>query len=142
MNNKIGNRKEGVFVTIYYEGELRGCIGTIKPKKKTLAEEIIANAVGAAFNDARFEPLTEDDLDKIIITVDVVVDLIPVLSIDDLNADIYGVMVEADDKHAVVLPKLPGVLTPERQIEICKRKAGIPQNEDVDLYRFNVEHHK
>ena len=142
MNNKIGNRKEGVFVTIYYEGELRGCIGTIKPKKKTLAEEIIANAVGAAFNDARFEPSTEDDLDKIIITVDVVVDLIPVLSIDDLNADIYGVMVEADDKHAVVLPKLPGVLTPERQIEICKRKAGIPQNEDVDLYRFNVEHHK
>ncbi len=142
INNRIGDRREGVFVTIHYNGELRGCIGTIKPKKKTLAEEIIANAVGAAFGDERFEPVTEEDLDNLIITVDVVVDLIPILSVEDLDSQIYGVMVEADNKHAVVLPKLPGVVTPEKQIEICKRKAGIPINEDVDLYRFNTEHHQ
>ena len=142
INNRIGDRREGVFVTIHHNGELRGCIGTIKPKKKTLAEEIIANAIGAAFGDERFEPVTEEDLDSLIITVDVVVDLIPILSVEDLDSQIYGVMVEADNKHAVVLPKLPGVVTPEKQIEICKRKAGIPINEDVDLYRFNTEHHQ
>lgn len=142
MINKIGNRREGVFVTIYYEGELRGCIGTIKPKKKNLTEEIIANAIGAAFNDSRFDPLTREELNNIIVEVDVVVDLIPILSSDDLDPRIYGVMVEADNKHAVLLPNLPGILTPQKQIEICKRKAGIPKHEDVDLYRFNTEHHK
>ncbi len=140
--NNIGDRKEGVFVTIYHEGEIRGCIGTVKPKKKNLAEEIIANAIAAAFSDDRFEPISEEEFENLIITVDVVVDLIPILSSDDLDSEIYGVMVEADDKHAVLLPKLPGILTPEKQIEICKRKANIPLHEDVDLYRFNVEHHQ
>src|SRR5215217_7209149 len=40
-------------------GELRGCIGTIEPAQDTLAEEIIANAISAATNDPRFDPLTE-----------------------------------------------------------------------------------
>ena len=38
-------------------GELRGCIGTIEPAKDTLAQEIIANAISAATNDPRFDPV-------------------------------------------------------------------------------------
>ena len=138
---ELNKEKAGVFVTIYREGELRGCIGSIKPRKKTLAEEIIANAVAAAYKDERFEPLSEKELDSLIIVVDVVRNLIPVLSITDLDSQKYGVMVEFEDKHAVLLPKLPGIDTPEKQIEICKRKVNIPPYEDVDLYRFETEHH-
>lgn len=139
---QLGKEKAGVFITIHHEGELRGCIGTIKPKKKNIGEEIIANAVAAACKDDRFEPITEKELDTLTISVDIIKDLIPVLSIMDLDSQQYGVMVEWEDKHAILLPKLPGIDTPDKQIEICKRKAGIPLYEDVDLYRFNVEHHE
>lgn len=142
LPKELTKTKAGVFVTIHREGELRGCIGTIKPKKKSLADEIIANAVSAACKDDRFEPLTDKELDNLIISVDVVKNLIPVLSINDLDSQTYGVMVECDDKHAVLLPKLPGVDTPDKQIDICKRKANIPMYEDVDLYRFEVDHHE
>lgn len=139
---QLKQKKSGVFVTIYREGELRGCIGTIKAKKKNIGEEIIANAVAAACKDDRFEPLTKEELDNLVIQVDIVTELIPILSINDLDARKFGVMVEWQDRHAVILPNLPGIDTPEKQIEVCKRKAGIPLYEDVDLYRFSTEHHE
>ena len=45
-------------------------------------------------------------------------------------------------KHASLLPGLPGVDTPEKQVEIAKRKAGIPISEEPELFRFETEHHE
>ena len=46
----------GVFVSIKKQGCLRGCIGTMIPKYKNLAEEVIQNALRAANEDPRFNP--------------------------------------------------------------------------------------
>ena len=46
-------------------GELRGCIGTIEPARDTLAQEIIANAISAATNDPRFEPVRPKELSNL-----------------------------------------------------------------------------
>ena len=43
--------KAGVFVTIYKNKELRGCIGTYLPTKKNIAEETIQSAIAAATED-------------------------------------------------------------------------------------------
>ena len=48
----------GVFVTLTEHGELRGCIGTIMPVCP-LVQAVASNALSAAFNDPRFEPVEE-----------------------------------------------------------------------------------
>ena len=45
------------FITLKLDGELRGCIGSLEPRR-TLLEDVEANARAAAFFDPRFEPLS------------------------------------------------------------------------------------
>src|SRR5205085_6447602 len=64
--------RAGCFVCIKTNaGDLRGCIGTFKPAKDSLAEEIIANAIHAATRDPRFPPVGEDELSGLKFSVDV-----------------------------------------------------------------------
>ncbi|MDZ7811502.1 MAG: AmmeMemoRadiSam system protein A [Arhodomonas sp.] len=53
-------RERSAFVTLFHAGELRGCIGSLEPRR-ALAEEVAANAFAAAFRDPRFPPLTEQE---------------------------------------------------------------------------------
>jgi AMMECR1 domain-containing protein len=46
--------------------------------------------------------------------------------------------VEAGGRRGLLLPDLEGVDTVEKQIEICRMKAGISPDEPVKLYRFEV----
>lgn len=65
-------KKAGVFVSIHKkDGSLRGCIGTFMPTKKTIAREIITNAIAAATQDPRFPPVTEQELPDLEISVDI-----------------------------------------------------------------------
>ena len=125
------------------DGELRGCIGTIEPSKETLAEEIIANAVSAAINDPRFEPVGEDELSQLRYSVDV---LMPAeeTSFEELDPKVFGVIVEDADgsRRGLLLPDIPGVESAEHQVEIAARKAGIPRGTPVRLSRFRVERYR
>ena len=122
------------------DGELRGCIGTIEPAKESLAEEIIANAISAAVNDPRFDPVTVDELPQLRYSVDV---LMPAeeTSFEELDPQVYGVIVEDADgsRRGLLLPDIPGVESAEHQVEIAARKAGIPHDTPVKLWRFRVE---
>jgi len=61
--------KSGVFVTIEKNGNLRGCIGTYLPTKENIAQEIIHNAVAAAIEDYRFNPIQKQELPQLSYTV-------------------------------------------------------------------------
>ena len=71
------DRKSGIFVSIKKKGnhELRGCIGTITPAQKNLAEEIIYNAISAATRDPRFEAISTNELASLEFSVDVLTPL-------------------------------------------------------------------
>lgn len=128
------------FVSLHCpDGSLRGCIGTLEPRKPSLFEEIKTNALSAAFNDPRFSPVTEDEVNGLEVSVDVLHKPEPVASEDDLDPDIYGVIVESGFKRGVLLPNLPTVDTVEEQLRIVRRKAGIQPGERVKLYRFLVD---
>ena len=43
----------GTFVSIRNQDSLRGCVGTMTPKYKKLAEEVIRNAIRVANEDLR-----------------------------------------------------------------------------------------
>lgn len=124
-------------------GELRGCIGTIEPSRDTLAHEIIANAISAANNDPRFEPVRPEELGNLRYSVDV---LFPPEEtvIDDLDPSVFGVIVEDESgtRRGLLLPDIPGIDNAEQQVEIAARKAGIGRAEPLRLYRFRVERYR
>jgi len=123
--------------------ELRGCIGTIEPARDTLAHEIIANAISAANNDPRFEPVRPEELANLRYSVDV---LFPPEEtvMEDLDPSMFGVIVEDESgtRRGLLLPDIPGIDNAEQQVEIAARKAGIGRGEPVRLYRFKVERYR
>ena len=134
-------RRAGAFVSIHKNGQLRGCIGTISAAEDCLGQEIIQNAVSASSRDPRFSPITPDELRYLEISVDVLGDAEPVDSPDKLDAKRYGVIVTRGRKRGLLLPDLDGVDTVEEQIRIAKKKAGIREDEDCSLERFEVVRH-
>ena len=134
--------KAGVFVTIKKQGELRGCIGTFEPTQSSVAEEIINNAVSSSTRDPRFLPVAPEELSDLTYSVDVLTSPEPVESEEDLDPRRYGVIVESGRRRGLLLPDLEGVDTVERQISICRQKAGILPDESVKLYRFEVRRYR
>ena len=61
---------QGCFVTLNKNNELRGCIGHIIPQKP-LYECVIENALSAALQDPRFEPVKKEELKDIGIDISV-----------------------------------------------------------------------
>jgi AmmeMemoRadiSam system protein A/AmmeMemoRadiSam system protein B len=136
------HRRAGVFVSLHRNGKLRGCIGTIRSTTENVAEEIIRNAIHAATEDPRFDPVTSEELADLECHVDVLGPSEPVLSMNELDPKRYGVIVRNRGRSGLLLPDLPGVDTVEEQIAIARRKAGIGENESVDLERFEVVRHQ
>ncbi len=152
-------RRAGVFVTIEKNGQLRGCLGTYLPTKINIAEEIIHNAIAAATQDYRFEPVHENELDSLNYTVYILSLPESVKDIKELNPKKYGIIVKTfplifpneeisfdeniTSKTGLLLPDLEGIDTVEQQISIACQKAGInPEKEKFYLYKFTVEKHK
>ena len=134
--------KAGVFVSLHKNDELRGCIGTIEPSEANIAQEIIRNAISAATGDPRFNQVTADELPELQYSVDILTEPEPVQNEKDLDPKKYGAIVEAGWRRGLLLPDLEGVDTVERQLEICRMKAGIGPKEPVKLYRFEVKRYK
>jgi AmmeMemoRadiSam system protein A len=130
--------KAGVFVSIKKRGELRGCIGTFEPGRGNVAEETIENAISSATRDPRFPAVDVSELDQLRYSVDVLTPPEPVEGEHQLDPRKYGVLVESGGRRGLLLPDLEGVDTVAEQIDICRRKAGIPPHEPVKLHRFEV----
>lgn len=131
----------GVFVSIKEDGRLRGCIGTIRAARASVAEEIVENAVSACSRDPRFSPVGEDELEYLSVSVDVLGDTEKIASMEQLDVRRYGVVVTKGRKRGLLLPNLEGVDTVEEQVAIAKEKAGIGAGEEAELERFEVVRH-
>ena len=130
--------RAGCFVSIKSRsGDLRGCIGTVDPVNDSLSEEIITNAVSSATRDPRFTQVRRDELPELKYSVDVLSAPEP-CTLDDLDPDVYGVVVEDERgaRRGLLLPSLEGITSVAEQVEIASRKAGIPPGIPVKLFRF------
>lgn len=141
LSEELIKDRYGVFVTLKKDGLLRGCIGTIEPTQKSLADEIIKNAISAGLEDPRFDPVTEEELSQLVYSVDVLKPAESISSIDELDVERYGVIVSKGTRRGLLLPNLEGVDTPEEQVRIALNKAGIGEYEDYGLERFEVIRH-
>lgn len=139
---ELRDEQAGVFVCLKTNGELRGCIGTIKPCTANLAEEIRRNAVSSAANDPRFAPVGPEELPDLTYTVDVLGEPEEVADLSELDAATYGVIVTSGGRTGLLLPDLEGVTTPDQQVRIAMSKAGIRPGDPVKLQRFKVTRHE
>ncbi|MFH0993039.1 MAG: AmmeMemoRadiSam system protein A [bacterium] len=133
--------KAGVFVSLHLDGRLRGCIGTTGPTTACIADEIIRNAINAGQHDPRFEPVREQELDRLVYSVDVLGETEPIVSITELDVKRYGVIVRHKGRSGLLLPNLEGIDTPEQQVDIALQKAGIGVKEPYVMERFEVVRH-
>ncbi len=141
IDKELLETKSGAFVTLKKGGKLRGCIGTIKPVEESVASEIIRNAVSAGTADPRFPSVTEEELNDLVYSVDVLGPTEKIVSPLELDVEKYGVIVSSGYRHGLLLPNLEGVDTIEEQIGIALAKAGIGEDEDYILERFEVIRH-
>ena len=130
------------------EYHLRGCIGTLYPKR-SLVEDVYLNAKSAAFHDPRFDPLQQNELKNISIDISIlsIPEKINYKNITDIQRiiipEIHGVIIQKSFNRAVFLPdvwkKLPGFEV--FFSHLCK-KAGLGSNclESLeDIFIFTVE---
>lgn len=142
LSADLTERKAGTFVSIYLEGRLRGCIGTVSPVRRNIAEEIIQNAVSAGTQDPRFSQVEEIELPRLVYSVDILTEAEVISSKAELNPSEYGVIVESKGRRGLLLPDLEGVDTIDAQVNIALQKAGISPNEPYTMKRFKVVRYK
>ncbi|NLV98982.1 MAG: AmmeMemoRadiSam system protein A [Clostridiaceae bacterium] len=142
LPDEMLKKQSGVFVTLYKDNNLRGCIGTIEASKANIAEEIIHNAVSSAKYDPRFPSVQPSELDQLVYSVDILGEKEEVASVDDLDPDRYGVIVTSGKRRGLLLPRLDGVTTAEDQIAIALIKAGIDPDKEYKIERFQVDRHE
>lgn len=141
LPKELLNERHGVFVSLKKFGNLRGCIGTIAPTTGSVGEEIIRNSIEAAMSDPRFPEVSEDEMDDIDISVDVLMDSEP-CNKEDLDPKKYGVIVSLGMRRGLLLPDLEGVNTVDEQLQIACDKANIDFDEDYKIERFEVVRYK
>ena len=122
------------------------CAGAWAPLSRRLdsvEEEIVANAITAAAGDPRFYAVTPQELSSLDISVDVLGPAEPVGGLDEMDPKRYGMIVRTlDGRRALLLPDLEGVETVDQQLRIVCRKGSIdPDNDQYQIYRFEVERH-
>ena len=132
----------GTFVSIKKDGKLRGCIGTIMPKYKNLAEEIIQNAVQAANEDPRFDPINKSELSQLTFSVDVLTPLEKIENLKEHDTKRFGLVIKGKGKQGLLLPDLDIIKSADQQFTVCLKKGGFKENDTYELFRFEVKRFK
>ena len=104
----IGILKEkgyGVFVTLYLDGRLRGCIGRFT-SSSSLQATIREMALSAAFDDPRFPALSRKEAPRIEIEVSVLSPLKRIQSPDEFKLGRDGIYMIKGYNHGTFLPQV------------------------------------
>jgi uncharacterized protein len=136
------------FVTIKVADELRGCIGSIEPRR-VLVVDVVKNAHAAAFSDPRFPALTMEEFEQLHAHISV---LGPCESIAftceedllrQLRPGIDGVILEEGACRATYLPSVWKALPDRREfLTQLKLKAGLQKDywsASVTVKRYTTE---
>ncbi len=142
------NEPAATFVTLKIDGELRGCIGSLKAHH-SLMNDLQNNAAAAAFEDPRFPPLSREELEQITIEISLLSEPRPITFSDEADAlaklqpHVDGVVFECGRFRSTFLPQVWEQLpTPRMFMAHLKQKAGLAPDfwsGDVLLYRYEVQ---
>lgn len=137
-------KQAATFVTLMKRGQLRGCVGVLQAHRP-LIEDVASNAFQAAFNDSRFEPVRQNEIDDIEISISILTEpvLLPVSSEEDLlrklNPHRDGVILSYGRQRATFLPVVwEDLPDPKDFIKHLKLKAGLAADFWSDEIKIQV----
>lgn len=136
------------FVTLTVEHRLRGCCGTLEPRR-ALAFDVWQNARASAFGDPRFAPLARSEWEEASLEISVLSALERVEAGSEqslqrrLRPRVDGLVLTWRGQRATFLPKVWEQLPdPGEFIRHLKAKAGWDADfwaADVESWRYTVE---
>jgi hypothetical protein len=140
----------GCFVTLNMYGDLRGCIGDIIPER-SLIKCVLGNAVNAARNDPRFNPVATNELMAIDVEVSVLTppEVLKYGSPEDLLAklepNVHGVVLSTRIGRSTYLPQVWEQLPNKEDFlsRLCTKHGSLPdcwrdRSTIVETYRAVV----
>lgn len=150
VENKVLQQKSRVFASIhiYPEHLLRGCIGFVSPSP--LYEIVQQSAYAAAFSDPRFQPLTKDEMEKVVFEISVLTELEelecePAEYENNIEIGKDGLMIQYKSQSGLLLPQVPVEQnwTAEKFLDQICFKAGITpdylQDKSTKLWKFHAQ---
>ncbi len=136
------------FVTLKYEHQLRGCIGSIIAHRKLL-DDIVRNAKSAAFNDPRFSSLKSEEFSHLTLEVSILSEphFLEYEDFDDLvqkiRPNIDGLILKYGVYQGTFLPQVWEQLTQAKDfLEHLSIKAGANPSiyaKHPDIYTYQVD---
>ncbi len=132
----------GAFTTVYFNGQLRGCVGypiAVLPLDRT----VIETAQSAAFDDPRFVPVTLSEAQSLLVSISVLSPVMPICA-DDIVVGRHGLIVSRGSYRGLLLPQVPVEHGWDRItfLEQTCRKAGLPADawkSDATIEAFTAE---
>jgi len=145
VDSEIIQEKRGAFVTLKKRGQLRGCIGYIKPVK-ALGETVQEMAIAAAFHDPRFPSLTPDEVRDLTFEISVLSPLKRIKDINEIEAGMHGLYIVRGYKSGLLLPQVAIEYKWDRETflnETCC-KAGLPMqawmDKETEIHIFSADY--
>ena|ERR1700722_12206588 len=116
----------GAFTTLYLVGELRGCVGYVFPVS-SVYRAVAETARAAAFEDARFRPVTLAEASRLEIELSILSPPQPI-SIEAIEIGRHGLLIGMAGNRGLLLPQVPVEHNWDRItfLEQTCRKAGLP----------------
>ncbi len=106
VKNEKFKENRGVFVTLHVNGKLRGCIGYPLPYKP-LYEAVVDNAIYAATEDWRFEPIKLEEMKDLNIEISVLTIPRRIENYSDIEIGKHGIIVSKGGNRGLLLPQVP-----------------------------------
>jgi uncharacterized protein len=136
------------FVTLRIGAELRGCIGRLEPDGPLVCG-VSRNAYAAAFQDPRFDPVTEQESRQLHVHISVLSKPEPMTFVDEedllrqLRPGTDGLVLDAGRYRGTFLPAVWETLPePEQFLSHLKVKAGLASDAwpaDARVMRYTCE---
>jgi AmmeMemoRadiSam system protein A len=128
------NEPRGAFTTIYFHGNLRGCVGYVFPVA-SLYRTVAETARAAAFEDTRFSPVTLQEAADLGVSLSILSPL-RVIAPEEVEIGRHGLVVSQGGRRGLLLPQVPVEHQWDRVtfIEQTCRKAGLP----LDAWRLGA----
>jgi len=144
IDSPVLKENRGAFVSLHKKGQLRGCIGYIEgrgPLHKTIEEM----AAAAAFQDPRFNPVTEMDLEDLDIEISVLTPLKRIADVDEIEVGKHGIYIKKGWCSGLLLPQVAAEYGWDRKafLEHTCQKAGLTsdawKDRETEIYIFSAD---
>lgn len=138
-------RPAGTFVTLRTkEGELRGCIGSIRAMEP-LFKAVASSAISAAFRDPRFFPVKKHEMVELELEISVMGPIERVSNIDDIVVGRDGLIISRGPFAGLLLPQVASEYGWNRETFLDQTcvKAGLPpgawRSRETRIEKFSAE---